>query len=88
MTLATTPEAMARLAVDEAVKRGYKHIARITSVQDGVLANKTHFDALNANKIDVALDEEFPLEVKDFRTYISKVKSRKKPARYSGISGG
>lgn len=71
-----TPEEEAKVAIPEALKRGYKKIARIVSTQDGMLAIKSAFDKINNGRIEVVLDEEYPIEIKDFRTFIAKIHSR------------
>ncbi len=71
-----TPEEEVRVVIDEAKRRNYKKIARIISLTDGAVATKKAFDDLNHNSLQVILDEEYPLEVKDFRTYLTKVRSR------------
>jgi branched-chain amino acid transport system substrate-binding protein len=68
-------DAEAELAVAEAVKRGYKTIARISTMQDGFLALRDLFDQVNAGKISIPLDEEYPDKIKDFRTFITKIRN-------------
>lgn len=72
-----TPEEEIKVTIPEALKRGYNRIARIVSIQDGVLAIKSAFDKLNAGQLQVVLDEEYAGDVKDFRTYLTKVRAHK-----------
>lgn len=69
-----TPEAEAATAIAEAQKRGYKKIARVVTIQDGALAIKSAFDRENKGQIIIVLDEEFNADVKDFKTYIAKLR--------------
>lgn len=72
-----TPEEEARVALPEALKRGYRKVARITSIQDGALAVRDAFDKENADRLALLLDEEYPLDVKDFKPYITKLRALK-----------
>lgn len=72
-----TAEEEARLAAAEAVKRGYKRIARISSIHDFPLAMKEHFDKARAGRIQIALDEDYAPDNKDFRTYLAKLRQQK-----------
>ena len=71
------PEDEVKTLIPEAVRRGYKNIARITTVQSGMLAMKTAFDALNASRLKVLLDEDYPADIKDFRSFLAKVRANK-----------
>ncbi|MCI5065658.1 ABC transporter substrate-binding protein, partial [bacterium] len=71
-----TPEEQARVGVQEALKRGYRRIARISTIQDAMLSLKNHFDEEVGDRIKVVLDEEYPAEIKDFRPYITKLKGQ------------
>ncbi len=75
-SLWVSPEVEARVAFSEALRRGYKRIARVTSEQEGMLSLKREFDALNKGHIDVVLDEEFPHSTRDFRSYIAKLRNQ------------
>jgi len=76
VNLWVTPEVEAEVALSEALRRGYRRIARIVSIQDGMLAIRATFDAANAGRIELALDEEYPPDVKDFRPFIAKLRLR------------
>jgi ABC-type branched-subunit amino acid transport system substrate-binding protein len=56
------------------IRRGYKRIARISSIQDGYLSMNASFDAQNEGRVKVALNEDFPPADKDFRSYLSKLR--------------
>lgn len=72
-----TPEEEARMAVAEALKRGYKHIARISTIHEGVSSINRAFDHENNGKVEIALDEEVPPDMKDFRAFIAKLRGKK-----------
>ncbi len=72
-----TPETEAQAAFDEMKKRGYKTISRITSSQEGMLSIKEKFDALNKGDFKIVVDEEYSIDDKDFRTYVTKVRAKK-----------
>lgn len=67
----------ARAVFAEATRRGYRRIARVWTIQDFVLAVKSSFDAINKGQIVAAFDQEFPVDVRDFRSTISKIKALK-----------
>ena len=72
-----SPEEEARLTVDEAVRRGYKRIAMATSQQEGFLSLKDAFDRFSQGRLEVALDSEFPPAEKDFKPFLTRLKSLK-----------
>jgi branched-chain amino acid transport system substrate-binding protein len=72
-----TPEEEVSVAIPEALKRGYKKIARIVSLQDGALAIKSAFDKSNNGRLQVVLDEEYVGDVKDFKSYLTKLRTHK-----------
>lgn len=72
-----TPEEEARVLVDEARRQNYKRIVRVGTIHDGVSAVNKAFDQFNAGKITIALDEEFPSDVRDFRTTLGKIRALK-----------
>lgn len=73
-----TPEQESKKLYDEAVKRGYKKMARITVTHNGTFAINKTFDAFNnKGEIQVVHDEDFPYEVKDFKPYLTKLRFEK-----------
>lgn len=73
-----TPEEQVRVAIPEALRRNYSKIARITAIHDFTLAMKKYFDLENRNRIKLVLDEEFPPNAKDFRSFLTRLRSRDK----------
>ena len=73
-----TPEEEVRVLLPEMKKRNYKRIARINTLQEGVLAIKDVFDRQAKGHIEVVLDDDFPPESKDFKTYITKLRAKEK----------
>lgn len=71
-----SPDEEAKLLIPEALARGYKNIARISTIQDGVVAANQAFDRHNQGRINIALDEEYAPDVKDFRTLIAKLRNK------------
>lgn len=70
-----TPETEAKAVYQEVLRRGYKRIARINTVHDGAFSESDAFDTENNNhEIEIVLDEAYPIEIKDFKTYITKLK--------------
>lgn len=69
-----TPEEQVRMALPEALRRGYKRIARVTTIHDFTLAIKRTFDEQNQDAIEVVLDEEFPSDVKDFKPFLARLR--------------
>ncbi len=72
-----TPEEESRVLVPEAVRRGYKKVAIISDIHEGVYSVRRAFDRLNSGQMEVVFDEEVPLELKDFRTILAKLKTKK-----------
>jgi len=72
-----TPEEELRLLLPEAVRRGYKNIARITSVHAGSLAAVAALDQISQGELKTVLDEQYPMDVRDFRSFIAKVRAAK-----------
>lgn len=73
-----TPEEEVRVLIPEMRKRNYKRIARINTIQDGVLAVKDVFDHQTKGQIDVVLNDDFPPDTRDFKTFIAKLRAREK----------
>lgn len=69
-----TPEAVAETALSEAVRRGYRRVARINSLHEGRLALRDELDLRNNSRIEIVLDENYPLEVRDFRPFLTRLK--------------
>ena len=69
-----TPEEQVKVLFNELKTRKIKKIARIVATHDGTLALKDAFDARNNGEIEILMDEEYPVEVKDFRPFINKLK--------------
>jgi branched-chain amino acid transport system substrate-binding protein len=72
-----TPDEEARVTIDEALRRGYKHIARATTLQEGFLSLKSKFDELNHGKLEIVLDGEFPQAEKDFKPFLARLRAAK-----------
>jgi len=72
-----TAEEEINTAMPEALRRGYKRIARIITTHDFTIAVKKRFDEVNAGRMTVVLDEDYPAEIKDFRPFITKLRNLK-----------
>jgi len=72
-----TPLEQAKLVVPEALRRGYKRIARISTIHDFTLAANRDFDDLNQGRIEIVVDQEYPMEVTDFRSSIARIRREK-----------
>ena len=68
-------ERMGEVMAEEAVRRSYKRIARVSSIHDGRFAMKQEFDRAAAGRVQVVLDEEYPVGDKDFRPFLNKVRA-------------
>ncbi len=74
-----TPEEEARVVQLEVKRRGYKRVARFTTTQDGCLAVRDRMDLDNSAKdVDYVIDEDLPLETKDFRSLATKIRNTPK----------
>lgn len=74
VNLWVTPEAEVRAMIPEMARRGYKKIARITSTHDGPISVNREFDRQNLGRFTIALDQDYPLENKDFRDYLARLR--------------
>lgn len=72
-----TPEEQARVLIPEALRRGYKNIAVITTIHDGSYAVKSAFDTLNEGQLNLAFEEEVDGQNRDFRTLIAQIRRHK-----------
>lgn len=69
-----TPETEVKVLLQELKSRGYRKVARISTIQQGMLAVRKAFDKVNDGSVEVVLDQEYPIEVKDFKTYITRLR--------------
>lgn len=70
-----TPSTEAAVLIPELQKRNIKTIARVITTQQGALAVNDAFDEENKGRIKIAIDENFPPEVRDFSPILSKIKA-------------
>lgn len=73
VNLWVTPREQARVLIDELTKKGLATIARVSAEQSGMLAMRDAFDEINDGKITLALDQSFPSDAKDFRSYLTRI---------------
>lgn len=71
-----TPKAEVRVVLEEVRRRGYKKIARIQTTYSGVFAIRDEFDRQNSGDIQIVLDDDYPLETKDFRPWLAKLRPK------------
>jgi branched-chain amino acid transport system substrate-binding protein len=72
-----TPEEVANSATQEAVKRGYRSVARISAIHEGRLALKENLNRSAAGKMTWTFDEDYPVDTRDFRPFLIKMRNRK-----------
>lgn len=65
----------AKPAVAEAIRRGYKKIAVISSVHDLTSSCRKAFEAENAGRIQLVLSDEYAPDVRDFKPFLAKLRS-------------
>lgn len=75
-----TPEVESELLISEAVARGYKKVAAVSTIHEGALACRDAFVNAAKGKLEIVYDENFPPDTKDFRTNISRIASAKPDA--------
>lgn len=73
-----TPEEETRVLVPEAVRRGYRNVAIVATTQDGMLATRDAFKHQSQGQINIAYEEDFPSDFKDFRSTVSRIAGLKK----------
>jgi branched-chain amino acid transport system substrate-binding protein len=71
-----TPEQLVKVAVPALIKRHYQKIARIASMHDAPLSTIDLFDKLHGKDLEVLLDEKYPMNIKDFRSFLLRVKAK------------
>ena len=71
-----TPEEQSKLLLQELKRRSINRVARIVAIHDGAIAIKEAFDAKNQGQVEIVVDEEYPVDVKDFRPFLNKLKQR------------
>ena len=69
-----TPEEETKILVPEAVRRGIRKVAIVTAIQDGAIACRDAFLKESKGQIESLLNEEFPGDLKDFRSTVTKIK--------------
>jgi len=73
-----TPEEEAKVLLSEMQRRGYRRIARITTTHPGTLALNEAVDAIMPQDVSFILNEDYSSDVRDFRDFITKLRSRQK----------
>lgn len=73
----STAERLAEALVQESVRRGYKQIARVSSIHDGRATIKGFADSLGANRLVWQPDEDYVLSERDFRTFLTRLRTIK-----------
>lgn len=73
----STADRLAHMLVDEAARRGYRRIARISTIHDGRQTLKAKTDEYNEGRLVFAIDEDYPPEERDFRSFLAKVRGKK-----------
>lgn len=75
--LYVTPERMAQTIVEEAVRRGYRKVARVTVIAEGAQMLRKYLDEVNRGRFKFVIDEEYPLGETDFRLCLARIRQRK-----------
>ncbi|MCB0338456.1 MAG: penicillin-binding protein activator [Bdellovibrionales bacterium] len=90
MNFWVSAESEVSTAIPEARRRGYKTLARIITQHDFPVAVKSHFDEMANGEFTFLLDEEYPADEKNFRSYLTKVASSEAEldAIYVGLMPG
>jgi branched-chain amino acid transport system substrate-binding protein len=70
-----SPEAEVGAMLKEIQCRGYRNVAVAVATQQGALAFKKIFDEKRSGLVAVALEEEYLVDARDFRPFLSKVKA-------------
>jgi branched-chain amino acid transport system substrate-binding protein len=78
MNFWVTPGTEAKILLPEALKRGYQRIAVISTVHDFAFAVRKAFDDVNQKRIEIVLDQEYLPDIKDFRTFVAKLRTAQK----------
>jgi len=71
-----SPATQTEALFPEVSRRNYKNIARISTIHDFSYAVNTVFDGKNDGLVKVVLDEEYAIDVRDFRTFLSRIRAR------------
>lgn len=74
--------------VAEAVRRGYKRVARITALHEGILEMRAGMDRHRGDKLEIVAEEEVPMDARDFKAIISRLKRHKADAYMIALGTG
>jgi ABC-type branched-subunit amino acid transport system substrate-binding protein len=80
-----TPDEEAKVLVGEALRRNYKNIAIFSTIHEGPLSIKRKFIAENNNQLAIIHDEDLTPDTKDFRSILTKFKSKIKNQEIDAI---
>jgi len=72
-----TPEAETKALMPEALRRGYKRVAIVSAIQEGAQACRDAFLKQSQGTIEIAFNEEYPSDLKDFRSVVTRLKNVK-----------
>lgn len=75
---AVRPEELVEKQVEELKKRDLKTLARITGTNEGRYYLNTIFNNISKDNINIVVDEDYTLDARDFRAFITKVRTNKK----------
>lgn len=70
-----TPEEESRILLDEALRRGYRRIAIVSAIQEGVQACRDAFKLQNQERVKILIDQELPADMKDFKATVTRIAS-------------
>ncbi|MCB0324946.1 MAG: ABC transporter substrate-binding protein [Bdellovibrionales bacterium] len=70
-----TPETEVAKLLGEVKAKGYRSVAIVTGVHDGTLSFKSAFHGQKPDSLAVVFDEEYPIDMRDFRTAITSMRA-------------
>jgi branched-chain amino acid transport system substrate-binding protein len=73
-----TPDEESRVLIPEMKKRGYLRIARISTLNNGVIAINEAFDRENQGQISIVIDKNLAADNKDFRDILTLIRSKER----------
>lgn len=68
-----TPEEETKILVPEGLRRGYRRIALVSAIQEGVQSCRDAFKVQNRGRMKIVFEREYPVDMRDFKTVAARI---------------